>query len=509
VFSIAGANRMKEYLKNIWIKYPYGTIMVIALIVRLIAAIFAKGYGMHDDHFCVIEVAQNWVDGIALPDAKDPSLRNLFYIGLHYLLFSGFERVGIFDPQIKMFIVRILHAFYSLLIVWFGMKITEELSDKNTAKFAGILLALFWVLPFMSVRNLVEIVCIPPLIIGAYILIKKNQNKELLLAVLAGAACGIAFVLRYQTASFIGLLGLLLLIERKWTRLIGLMAGFIVICFIALGIPEYFVYGKPFTTFIEYLRYNADSKNMYEYTTNVWYTYAGTVLGFLIPPTSLMMFSIFIMTWKKARYLVFPTVAFLIFHSLYPNKQERFILPAIPFILIGATIGWYWLKKEMKVSLLWDRINKWMWRWFWVVNAFLLVLTLFTYSKKTRVESMRFFYDKPEVKAILIDDELSSIPMMPFFYMGRTCRIYEVSREKPLDSLKINFNNGNSLPPSYIIYMGDDHLQERIDKLKSIFPEQKFVKQINPSLVDDLLYMLNPKYNINRAVYIYRVVDKE
>jgi hypothetical protein len=498
---------VKEYFKNIWIMYPYRTVMVIALTVRLIAAVFAKGYGMHDDHFCVIEVAQNWVNGVALPDAKDPSLRNLFYIGLHYLLFNGIEQIGIFDPQIKMYIVRILHALYSLLIVWFGMKITEELSDKHNAKFAGILLALFWVLPFMSVRNLVEIVCIPPLMIVTYLLIKKNQNKELLLAVLAGAASGIAFVLRYQTASFIGLLGLLLLIERKWTRLIGLIIGFIVISFIVLGIPEYYVYGKPFTTLIEYLHYNADSKNMYEYTTNSWYTYAGTVLGFLIPPTSLMIFATFLMAWKKARYLVFPTVAFLIFHSLYPNKQERFIFPIFPFILIGSMIGWFWLKKVMKVSLRWDRINKWMWGWFWVVNVFLLIITLFTYSKKTRVESMRFFYDKPEVKAILMNDELSSIPMMPFFYMGRTCQIYEISREKPLDSLKINFNNGNSLMPAYIIYLGEDHLQERIDKLKLLFPSQKLVKQIDPSFVDNLLYRLNPRYNINRAVYIYRVLD--
>jgi hypothetical protein len=42
---------------------PLTTILIIALIVRLVAAVYAKGYGMHDDHYLVIEASQSWVDG--------------------------------------------------------------------------------------------------------------------------------------------------------------------------------------------------------------------------------------------------------------------------------------------------------------------------------------------------------------------------------------------------------------------------------------------------------------
>ena len=82
--------------------------MLSALFFRLLAAIFSRGYGWHDDQFLVIEIAQSWVDGIDyyswLPSAdgtNPPEGFSFFYVGLHYLLFRFFEIIGIIDPQTK------------------------------------------------------------------------------------------------------------------------------------------------------------------------------------------------------------------------------------------------------------------------------------------------------------------------------------------------------------------------------------------------------------------------
>ncbi|PIX92146.1 mannosyltransferase, partial [Candidatus Kuenenbacteria bacterium CG_4_10_14_3_um_filter_39_14] len=101
--------------------------LFIAIILRLLAAFFSKGFGMHDDHFLVIEASQSWVDGTDynrwLPsNASTPSGHSWFYVGLHYLLFSILKTIHITEPQTKMLIVRILHAFYSLSIVYFGYR---------------------------------------------------------------------------------------------------------------------------------------------------------------------------------------------------------------------------------------------------------------------------------------------------------------------------------------------------------------------------------------------------
>jgi len=54
---------LKE-IRTYYSEYPFKVIFFIALLVRIIAAIFSKGYGWHDDQFLIIEVAQSWVDGI-------------------------------------------------------------------------------------------------------------------------------------------------------------------------------------------------------------------------------------------------------------------------------------------------------------------------------------------------------------------------------------------------------------------------------------------------------------
>ncbi len=149
---------IKSYYKS----NPLGLIMLSALFFRLLAAIFSRGYGWHDDQFLVIEIAQSWVDGIDyyswLPSAdgtNPPEGFSFFYVGLHYLLFRFFEIISIINPQTKMLFVRLLHAFWSLLIVYYGYKITLHLSNIDNAKLVGWILSLFWFFTMLSVSNLV------------------------------------------------------------------------------------------------------------------------------------------------------------------------------------------------------------------------------------------------------------------------------------------------------------------------------------------------------------------
>jgi len=57
---------MKTLFQNIKIyahNNPLSFLLIVAIILRLVAVLFAKGFGMHDDHFVYIETAQSWVDG--------------------------------------------------------------------------------------------------------------------------------------------------------------------------------------------------------------------------------------------------------------------------------------------------------------------------------------------------------------------------------------------------------------------------------------------------------------
>ena len=341
-------SEIKRLLNN----KPYECVIFIALILRLAASIFSQGYGMHDDHFLVIEAAQSWVDGFDynswLPwnqiDPR-PEGHSFFYVGFHYALFSLFKLLGIESPDFKMFIIRIIHALFSLLTVSISYRITELISDRRTAFKVGMLMAAFWFMPFLSVRNLVEIFAIPFLLAGTYLILLSDKNINIKFTgkpgnfiFIAGLIMGIAFSVRYQTILFIGGTGLVLLVMKKWTETIIFGSGALISMVFFQSIADIFIWGYPFAEFLEYVRYNLENRN--NYLTGPWHMYLGVLIGvFLLPLGFFILFGYF-RTWKNHLLIFLPSFIFLAFHSYFPNKQERFIFTIIPFIVISGMIGW-------------------------------------------------------------------------------------------------------------------------------------------------------------------------
>ena len=142
----AGLGKIRMDIRKYWDDQPLTLIMATAILFRLLAAIFAKGYGMLDDQYVVIESAQSWVDGQDynswLPGSQGntgPTGHNLFYPGINFLFFSLMKLLHIYNPQLKMFFMRLLLAAWSLITVYFGYRVTEALDGKKSARLAGIL----------------------------------------------------------------------------------------------------------------------------------------------------------------------------------------------------------------------------------------------------------------------------------------------------------------------------------------------------------------------------------
>ena len=134
----------------------YKTILVAAVFIRLIAAIFSQGYGMHDDHFLVIEASASWAHGYdynhwlpwsPLSDGK-PEGHSFTYVGLNYFYFVLMKAIGIVDPKVLMLINRLVHAAFSLLIVHFGFKITQKLGSYESTT------QIFFPFSFLPIRRI-------------------------------------------------------------------------------------------------------------------------------------------------------------------------------------------------------------------------------------------------------------------------------------------------------------------------------------------------------------------
>ncbi len=504
---------MKNRLIEMWEQQPLKLILLVAILLRLVAAIFSKGYGMHDDHFLVLEPAQSWVDGYDynkwLPGSNatpNPSGHSFFYVGVHYLILLFMKYAGVFNPQTKMFIIRLLHGAFSLITVYFGYRITLKLSDQKTARLTGLLLAVLWFMPFLSVRNLVEIVCIPFLIYGTWLIIdnldKENRMKYIFYA---GLIIGLGFSVRFQIITFAFGVGLALLIKLRWKEALLYGAGFFLSAVALQGGIDYFVWGKPFVELSEYIRYNAE--NATAYITNSWYNYILLILGALIPPVSIFLFIGFFRSWRKQLVLFLPAFIFLLFHSVFPNKQERFIFPIIPFIVILGMIGWqdYLLKgKFYKPGV---KFLKTSWIIFWLINIIVLFPVSVMYSKKARVEAMSFLSQFQNVERILVENSVSNnIPMSPVFYTGQKVYDYSVTSDNPLSSFSENVRLVREYQPRFILFLEPENLDRRVSAIKEVYPNIVYETTINPGLIDKILYQLNPR-NANQTIVIYRNRD--
>ena len=372
------------------------------------------------------------------------------------------------------------------------------------------MLALLWFMPMLSVRNLIEVVCVPFLMMATWMLIKNEEKQKTSLFFLAGLIAGIAFSIRFQSTLFIGGIGLVLLFQKKWQGAIlyGLGAA---VCICAIqGLTDMLIWKRPFAEFTEYVRYNIE--NAKAYNTQAWYMYFLLLGGILIPPVSLFLLFGFFRSWKNYLLLFLPAFIFLAFHSYFPNKQERFIFPVIPFLIILGNIGWSeWIKN----SLFWQKRQKLMrsfWIFFWVLNSIPLLFVSVAYSKRNRVEAMTYLSHKKELRYLVIENSnRDDFLMPPLFYLRKfnsnSWGVYGVTSQF---SVKDLYDKQKHLKKNetanYVIFFQEENLARRIADFKKYYPKLKYETAIEPGFIDKVMHHLNP-VNKNQICFIFKLQD--
>src|SRR3989339_1687870 len=522
-----------KLLKQYWNEKPLLSLLVIAFLARLVAVFFAQGYAFHDDHFLVIDAAQSWVgqhdwnnwmpevQKQMFPDQEPiPQGHSLLYPGLHYLLFLFFEWLGVFDPQLEMLLVRFLHAIISLWVVGLGYRMTEHYTNDKIARKAGLFLALIWFFPFMGVRNLVEVICIPFLMWGTWEIVKlENLKKVYWPYFLVGLILGVTFSFRYQTIVYAGGIGLVILFRKKWLEALLLGTGvFLSIAFFQ-GIIDVFIWKKPFAELTEYVVYNIQHRN--EYGVNNYYMYLSILAGMVTPPLGLYLLFGWFRSFKQFALLFWPSFLFFLFHTIFPNKQERFILPIIPMFVVVGTLGW-WLFIEK--SGFWQRnmrLFKYSMVFFWIVNTFLWLITTTTYSKKSRCEAMVYLGKQPDATHIIVEESARlSVTQMPTFYAGKDLVFYNLPKKEAIDTLILTSQtkpfHSQNIPnpefieqkgwpkPEYALFVNENNLDFRTSELKKSFPDMELIQIIEPSYIDLLMKKITPSNN-NQNIFVYRL----
>jgi hypothetical protein len=289
--------------------------------------------------------------------------------------------------------------------------------------------------------------------------------------------------------------------------MVGFM--FLVTVFAVQGVVDIFVWGKPFSEFTSYIKYNVD--NAHNYPVGPWYNYFLVLAGILVPPVSLFLMFGFFRSWKKYTILFLPAFLFFTFHSVFPNKQERFILPMIPFVIILGCIGWNEFISESKYWQKHPGILKGCWTFFWILNCIALPVISTMYSKESRVESMYYLYNQKDFQNYMVEESYTDkVTQTPFFYANRwDLHPVEIDNKKTLAQAytEHKYDTNPLFHPNYVLFFGTVKINERIAAFKKVFPTATYRATIEPSYIDKLVCKLNP-VNKNETVYIYKFDDK-
>lgn len=527
-------SKATSYFKNASLK----TILWAALGIRLLASFFSKGYAFHDDHFCVVRVAQNWVYG--LPhwiESPQPPKHSMLYAGFNAVFIWLSDFSGFHDPVFKTTVLRIVHALISLLVVYYGYKITALLASKKEAILTGWILALLWFMPFLGVKFLAEMVCTIPLLAGFYLILRSDNvhaHKQRTKFFLAGLLFGLAFTIRMHTVLFAGGMGLVLLYEKKFVHSLLFTLGYLLVVTVVIGVVDVVFFEYPFQYILNYFIYNAE--NATNYVTGSPFKFLATTLGFLVPPVSLMLVWGYIKGYKTEPKIFWAILVFFLVHSFFPNKQERFILPMFPMLIILGVVGWNRFKAK---SAFWQKHIRWErggWYFFWIVNTIAMLALALTYSKKDRVEPIYYLSQKPDVSSIIVESE-KSVKHVPVYYLGQLAADYNDFEHGDIIGMnQIKENKGyltNDFPfvftlggnksivelqsemtavarePNYIIFKGADNLEKRKQRIMQLFPNA-YLKQenrIEPSGFDKLLHFFNPRIHRDETAFIYKVAQ--
>jgi hypothetical protein len=501
---------------------PIAAILLLAAILRIVSAIYSEGYLMHDDHFWVVESSSSWVDGSDyknwLPWSQElagktatPHYTNLAYSSVHYLYFSAAKSIGISDPMALMFLLRLLHGLISLAAVFLAYKITKNLAGTKPAVWVGLMMASLAWIPILSVHQLVEMSVIAPLLASSWVLIRQpTKSWSIRTLILSGIWLGIATGLRYQVGVMgLGLVAGLFITFKddyrhafKNSAIIGVSALAI---FTLTQVPtDLFLWGEPFAQLRAYIDYNLlESGN---YPQGGPWTYMAVILLLTAPPISLVIVFGYFKSLRKHALLVLPSLAFIAFHFFFPNRQERFILPAIPYVIIVGTIFLIeWRSsssffktitgKAIATSALVLTI---------AINSILLVALSLSSKNTSQMKAMYSLYERGDMVSFLYVTA-DNKAFAPRFYSGSWAS-YTVANSSTDISLqrKAHCNDPLVTIPNYIIFVGDSHLGELVQEFQEVYTTMSYEGAFKPGRLDRFINYLNPR-NAIKSTLIYKI----
>ncbi len=500
---------MIRYIKA----HPLVAVMVAAILLRLLAAIFSKGFMASDDHFETVHVAYRWLqDGLFGADGllhwkgrvaeafpRFPLYTVALFFNMKLVHVLGFDALDDI-----MYGVRLGHALFSLIGIWAVYRIIEMVSGSTKwAAVGGLFMAAHFVMPFLAVRNSIEMVAGVFWVVMLYCLYRYRQEPHVRWLAAAGLFTGLAWMIRFQIVAAFWIIPLVLWYEyRRLRPPVGYGVALLATILLA-GLADWWLMGTFMGSTINHVIQNIETGPVYD---SSFLLHFGVILVYFIPPFSVVGFYLACRRRFFGRHLVLvvSTLAFVLVHTMLNNRQERFMISMLPALVVILVLA---LQQHFAEEGFLSRMKKFRYALFGsavAINLFLLFPFTFHYGHRGLVEPLvrieRLSTTTPNVLFFSPDYYRN----VPYYYggfqpIGRSyCYSWQdLDQVLPEDSDRF-FDYFLLYPTvSEDLSLYEDSLTRRVGPIEMVL-------HIEPSLIDHVLHRLNPKHNPSWEVWVYQ-----
>jgi len=493
-------------------------VLLAAAAVRLIAAIFSEGYIMSDDHFLAVEPVSSWVNGenyhnwfpneYNQTDHAQPF--SYAYYFLNFLILKCCALIGIINPFIQAFVLRLVHGALSLWGVYLFVKLAERLIASVQWRMYAIW---FWVfggvVTVFSVHQLVETACIPFVLLAYLYVLKYFERERMSALIIAALAFSFSVGMRYQLVFFPLTLGMYLLWKRKWSGAM-LFGIFFTLGFALTQIDNLLFWHKPiYQHLLDYQSYNAT--HFSDYPSNV-FSYLALITYYIFPVVTIVFLislrrrhsssghssPTFVAPQHSDTLTIFIGVTvFILFHLVFPNRQERFLLPAVPFVLLLMIRA---ISNRYSCSAPSHAVHKAI-SWSIYLSAIYTLTYSFYIPKSKYLEASKALYERGDFQNVVIDNWKGEESVwLPMHYVGKFTHPFSMTSTKTIDQLKQQIAHqpiydSKRLPapvPNYLIIWGREEVYPRAKQYEeSDFHLQRLSPVNSEKELGFALYSLN------------------
>jgi hypothetical protein len=412
------------------------------------------------------------------------------------------SKVGVTSALAQVRCMYLGLALISLLGIYGTYLFVRARPSKLFAPLCLYLVAAFPLMPFLSTRAFGESVATSLVLLGFGWLedARAQRGRSVWRWACGFAFLGLAVLFRFHVGILYLAYGMCLLWLREWRGLLGATLAGLWTLTAEYGID--WLSGKPpFGTLISYLAENEGGAE--KYGSSPWYNTWAFVLALTLPPFSLLLARHLPALWRRHWPWLLPFLLYVLAHSLVPHKEERFLYPVVGLELWALAWLWaasqrdWWAKKVYSPA-------------FFIFCVPLLLVACLVNTQEGEIEPAAYAESRFQRVIYLDHESLFGQSRIQFYFLRPPSVLEHVEREsfnaRKVDQALEGHPDFNAVVMLTSVPAVRDELRamQGIQTLSSQCHEMRNAG----SLIDRLLYSLNPKHNQRRRPTWYLVCER-